>query len=150
MGEIAELCDLSGRRGIKRAGIGSDRGGLTPARKTERAMPHVDGCQRKKSGHFPIKKSARIFIYGRSDWIRTSGLLVPNQALYQTEPHPATCFSCTRTVYHMKIYLSRDCRQFLHHFSFHRCIPSADVFVSALFRDAGRHMVDDLCDFSSV
>ena len=26
--------------------------------------------------------------YGRSDWIRTSGLLVPNQALYQTEPHP--------------------------------------------------------------
>ena len=24
----------------------------------------------------------------RSDWIRTSGLLVPNQALYQTEPHP--------------------------------------------------------------
>ena len=24
----------------------------------------------------------------RSDWIRTSGLLVPNQALYRTEPHP--------------------------------------------------------------
>ena len=32
--------------------------------------------------------------YGRSDWIRTSGLLVPNQALYQTEPHPD--FSCGR------------------------------------------------------
>ncbi len=30
MGEIAELCDLSGRRGIKRAGIGSDRGVFPP------------------------------------------------------------------------------------------------------------------------
>ena len=26
--------------------------------------------------------------FGRSEKIRTSGLLVPNQALYQTEPHP--------------------------------------------------------------
>ncbi len=26
--------------------------------------------------------------FDRSDWIRTSGLLVPNQALYRTEPHP--------------------------------------------------------------
>ena len=26
--------------------------------------------------------------FHRSDWIRTSGLLVPNQALYRTEPHP--------------------------------------------------------------
>ena len=25
---------------------------------------------------------------GRDDWIRTSGLCVPNAALYQTEPHP--------------------------------------------------------------
>ena len=30
----------------------------------------------------------RPVLYGRSDWIRTSGLLVPNQALYRTEPHP--------------------------------------------------------------
>ena len=30
--------------------------------------------------------------HGRSDWIRTSGLLVPNQALYQTEPHPDSVF----------------------------------------------------------
>ena len=28
--------------------------------------------------------------YGRSDWTWTSGLLVPNQALYQTEPHPVS------------------------------------------------------------
>ncbi len=27
---------------------------------------------------------------GRGDWIRTSDLLVPNQALYQTEPRPDT------------------------------------------------------------
>ena len=38
--------------------------------------------------------------YGRSDWIRTSGLLVPNQALYQTEPHPV--FSCFKIVPHMR------------------------------------------------
>ena len=28
------------------------------------------------------------FLYGRSDGIRTHGLLVPNQARYQTSPHP--------------------------------------------------------------
>lgn len=27
------------------------------------------------------------FIHGRGDWIRTSGLYVPNVALYQAEPH---------------------------------------------------------------
>ena len=26
----------------------------------------------------------------RGDWIRTSDLLVPNQALYQAEPHPVS------------------------------------------------------------
>ena len=38
------------------------------------------------------KKALQTFVYKtfshRSDWIRTSGLLVPNQALYRTEPHP--------------------------------------------------------------
>ena len=37
------------------------------------------------------KYITRLFRYcyrHRSDWIRTSGLLVPNQALYRTEPHP--------------------------------------------------------------
>ena len=29
--------------------------------------------------------------YGRSDWIRTSGLLNPIQARYQTSPHPVIC-----------------------------------------------------------
>ena len=26
--------------------------------------------------------------YGRGDWIRTSDFFVPNEALYQAEPHP--------------------------------------------------------------
>ena len=28
-----------------------------------------------------------VVFFGRDDWIRTSGLCVPNAALYQTEPH---------------------------------------------------------------
>jgi hypothetical protein len=31
------------------------------------------------------KREERI---GRGEWIRTTGLLVPNQALYQAEPRP--------------------------------------------------------------
>ena len=43
--------------------------------------------------------------YGRSDWIRTSGLLVPNQALYQTEPHP-DCYiiQCCEKREHCRLY----------------------------------------------
>ena len=37
-----------------------------------------------------VTKVTTVF-YGRSERIRTSGLLVPNQALYQTEPHPEIC-----------------------------------------------------------
>ncbi len=44
----------------------------------------IGSHSRKKA---PQEKNLRGF-FGRSDWIRTSGLLVPNQALYQTEPHP--------------------------------------------------------------
>ena len=33
---------------------------------------------------------------GRDDRIRTCGILVPNQALYQTEPHPVVLFSQQR------------------------------------------------------
>src|ERR1700693_2693382 len=33
-----------------------------------------------------MKRQGRI---GRGEWIRTTGLLVPNQALYQAEPRPA-------------------------------------------------------------
>ncbi len=36
-------------------------------------------------------KKGRIF--GRGEWIRTTGLLVPNQALYQAEPRPETMCS---------------------------------------------------------
>ncbi len=32
--------------------------------------------------------NATDYLSGRGDRIRTCGLLVPNQALYQTEPHP--------------------------------------------------------------
>ena len=28
--------------------------------------------------------------HGRGDWIRTSDFFVPNEALYQAEPHPDT------------------------------------------------------------
>ena len=31
------------------------------------------------------------FYSGRDDWIRTSGLCVPNATLYQAEPHPGVC-----------------------------------------------------------
>ena len=31
------------------------------------------------------------FFVGRGDWIRTSGLYVPNVALYQAEPHLEKC-----------------------------------------------------------
>ena len=46
---------------------------------------------------FLQKKKLRMLkkhpqFYGRSERIRTSGLLVPNQALYQTEPHPENAF----------------------------------------------------------
>jgi hypothetical protein len=30
-------------------------------------------------------------VIGRGEWIRTTGLLVPNQALYQAEPRPDEC-----------------------------------------------------------
>ena len=38
--------------------------------------------QRERGGSCPL------FLFGRSDKIRTCDLLVPNQALYQAEPHP--------------------------------------------------------------
>ena len=49
-----------------------------------------------------VKKTG--FACGRSERIRTSGLLVPNQALYQTEPHPENYFTCG--VYHTFFGLS--------------------------------------------
>ena len=54
-----------------------------------------------KAGSHPVaskqhKKRTRLMNripskYGRGDWIRTSGLYVPNVALYQAEPHLEKC-----------------------------------------------------------
>ena len=39
--------------------------------------------------HYKQKKGTAFAVpRGRDDRIRTCGILVPNQALYQTEPHP--------------------------------------------------------------
>ena len=42
--------------------------------------------QNKKTDTF-----VSVFYSGRGDRIRTCGILVPNQALYQTEPHLDVC-----------------------------------------------------------
>ena len=41
-----------------------------------------------KTSYFDLFSAA----FGRSEVIRTPDLLVPNQALYQAEPHPEMCF----------------------------------------------------------
>ena len=49
-----------------------------------------------------------LFFIGRSDWIRTSGLLVPNQALYLAEPHPVACielYNKLMLVYNMLLHI---------------------------------------------
>ena len=43
---------------------------------------------RKKRTFSSCFQPKKVTFSHRSDWIRTSGLLVPNQALYRTEPHP--------------------------------------------------------------
>ena len=50
-------------------------------------LPH-DGKRKKQSVHYRILKSHKDTLHGPSDWIRTSGLLNPIQARYQTSPHP--------------------------------------------------------------
>ena len=45
--------------------------------------------QRKDSGN-KKGKSYKDLPFGRSVGIRTRGLLVPNQARYQTSPHPVS------------------------------------------------------------
>ena len=47
------------------------------------------GAKIKKPLRAPQPSGALIsFVFGRGERIRTSGLLVPNQALYQAEPRP--------------------------------------------------------------
>jgi hypothetical protein len=43
---------------------------------------------RRRHGQFPQTIAPAYLSKSRADWIRTSDLLVPNQALYQTEPQP--------------------------------------------------------------
>ena len=54
----------------------------------------------------PIRKVFGLFVCGRSDWIRTSGLLVPNQAHYQAVLHPVIFGFCGDTVCKSKCYYS--------------------------------------------
>ena len=53
-------------------------------------IPLLEGFQEKKQNRNFVSKLR--FRFGRSERIRTSGLLVPNQALYQAEPHPETFY----------------------------------------------------------
>lgn len=47
------------------------------------ATHHIVSSHTTKGEDKPL-----LLLYGRSDRIRTCGLLVPNQAHYQTVPHP--------------------------------------------------------------
>ena len=51
----------------------------------------------KNPNAFPIRKVFGLFVCGRSDRNRTCGLLVPNQAHYQSVPHPGflPCYCTT-------------------------------------------------------
>ena len=62
-------------------------------------------------------------LFGRSDWIWTSGLLVPNQALYRTEPHPEVfCFLLSQRMYYST--LRRFCQGvFSKKYNFFRRFP---------------------------
>jgi hypothetical protein len=42
----------------------------------------------RPSGPSALSTNDRSDLNGRGEWIRTTGLLVPNQALYQAEPRP--------------------------------------------------------------
>lgn len=54
----------------------------------------------------PIRKVFGLFVCGRSDRIRTCGLLVPNQAHYQAVPHPDLRFQTQKSFYHSENDLS--------------------------------------------
>ena len=56
-------------------------------------MPYKDLSKKIRSVVAIRTVSQLRFLFGRSDKIRTCDLLVPNQALYQTEPHPEYAFA---------------------------------------------------------
>ena len=63
----------------------------------------------KSSSYNKKRRQTPSFFPGRSERIWTSGLLVPNQALYQTEPHPDKYFIfraavIRRAEYYIAIY----------------------------------------------
>ena len=70
--------------------------------------------------------------YGRSERIRTSGLLVPNQALYQAEPHPEICYlkSISQTKFFVKrsIQICDNCSFFFRHGTDNHTIRSYNAF----------------------
>ena len=71
-----------------------------------------------------ILRSYKDTPHGPSDWIRTSGLLNPIQARYQTSPHPETAIRFRRLDYittfrgemqaFFSIFLSFFCRSTIH------------------------------------
>ena len=74
-------------------------------------------CARKNS----IKKrvsltSVRNTRTGRSDWTGTSGLLVPNQAHYQTVPHPEMRIFTRDNHSNIPRCVCQERRRFLAHF----------------------------------
>jgi hypothetical protein len=56
-----------------------------PTRTPFRPLRHQNCPYIKKS---PSSRALLTISNGRGDWIRTSGLSVPNRALYQAEPRP--------------------------------------------------------------
>ncbi len=62
-------------------------GGIDGELSDERA---ISGSERPRLNRGWTHRKLRKVI-GRGEWIRTTGLLVPNQALYQAEPRPDEC-----------------------------------------------------------
>ncbi len=57
-----------------------------------------EGSKRRTEDRKTETDKPSLFFYGRSEVIRTPDLLVPNQALYQAEPHPGTVAVFTTVV----------------------------------------------------
>ena|GEM_PF-5413288 len=84
------------KRTQKASSFGSEWRGFSRGLKTCHRLVFAASCRRpvripplkydtkKESG----RKKASTFFFGRSGGIRTHGLLDPNQARYQTSPHP--------------------------------------------------------------
>ena len=79
--------DVPDRRKIPEADIIMEtRKGVALSYATEQVAAFQE--IKKQSVHYRILRSYKDTLHGRSVGIRTRGLLVPNQARYQTSPHP--------------------------------------------------------------